>query len=96
MLTRSQRRALIILRDHGPMMPRDFAEHMWPTSDGWHRYAKCGPKGVHQGGGMYRAAGAYLGKLCRLGLVEHARNSRWNGYLISKEGRQALRQEGLL
>ncbi len=88
-LTPAQRRALVILRDHGPIRPREFARLMWPDSGGWTRSAKCGVKGAHRGGGMYGAAGAYLGKLW------HLRLSRRNGihageHQLTDLGRAAL------
>lgn len=98
-LTEAQHRALEIFSEHGPLMPKDFAKKMWPDSDGWHRHAKCGPHGVHRGGGMYIAAGGYIGKLCRKGWVEFTRNRRFDYYLneygITQEGRRVLRDDAL-
>ena len=73
-------RALVILRDHGPLRPREFAELMWPDSEGWLRYAKCGPYGSHKGGGMYLAGGGFLGRLRVKGLVEYGLNG---SYMLS-------------
>lgn len=70
-LTPSQFRALKIIRDNRIEMPRQFARLMWPDSDGWDRYTKCGPYGVTRGGGMSIAGGGYLGKLCSGGLINY-------------------------
>lgn len=90
-LTVSQQRALTILRDHGPLRPREFAKHMWPDSTGWHRSAKCGPNGSHRGGGMYRAGGAYLGKLRARGWVWWAPLPS-TAHVLTADGRRALEQ----
>ena len=87
-LTPSQSKALEILRDEGPLRGREFARAMWPDSPGWTRVAKCGPGGSHQGGGMYGAGGAYMGKLRHLGLAEYI--SYTEGYCITMAGRDAL------
>lgn len=95
-MTEAQRQALVILEKSGELRPREFAKAMWPTSGGWMRTAKCGPNGAHRGGGMYLAAGGFLGKLVRAGL---AVPTRGHGYKISEQGREALkayREGGLL
>jgi len=97
MLTEAQHKALKIVRDHGPIRPREFAKAMWPDSPGWKRHCKCGPGGCHQGGGMYTAGGAYLGKLARKGWVMQ-RSRRLggvyseDGYILTHAGLVALRQ----
>ncbi len=97
MATAKQIKALRIFAEHGPMMPKVFAEYMWPDSEGWNRVAKCGPKGVHPGGGMYMAAGGYIGKLCKQGWVQSVRRFDqrfWvNDYELSPEGRALLHGE---
>ena len=94
MPTDKQLKALRIFAEHGPMMPKVFAEFMWPDSEAWQHQAKCGPRGVHQGGGMYLAAGGYIGKLCKQGWVQPVRTTDrrfWvNEYELSLEGRKAL------
>jgi hypothetical protein len=62
-LTKSQHKALKIIKNHGPIRPREFAKLMWPDSDCWSNRTNCGPKGVTKGGGMNLAGGGYLGKL---------------------------------
>lgn len=92
-MTDATKRALTIIRDHGPIRPREFADLMWPDSPGHNRYSKCGPKGSHRGGGMYLAAGGYLGKLRRRGLIryeDHYLSGWWLGYVLTDEGKKAL------
>jgi len=62
-LTEPQKRALRILRDHGPLRPREFARLMWPDSPGWNRLHNCGPYGASYGTMMPMCGGAYLAKL---------------------------------
>ncbi len=92
-LTEAQAKALGILDEHGAQSPAQFARHMWPDSEGWRNHTKCGPSGVTRGGGMPLAAGCYLGKLARRGLVW-----RWQPwdlpyhieYDLTQKGRTAL------
>lgn len=53
-----------------------------------------GPNGVHQGGGMYIAAGGYIGKLRKWGWVKpvYHPDRRWwiNDHEITEAGRMAL------
>ncbi len=94
-LTPTQVRALTILRDHGPLTPRAFAQKMWPDSPGWQRCYKCGPHGASDGIMMALAGGGYLGKLRQRGLATVS----WDGWhlehVISAEGRRLLRERGL-
>ena len=89
-LSESVVRALAILRAHGPLRPREFAKLMWPESEGWLRYAQCGPYGSHRGGGMYLAGGGFLGRLRHQGLVEYGGYGR--GYRLSDDGRRLLKE----
>ena len=73
-----------------PVMLKYFAAAMWPDSEGWQRYKKCGKNGVHQGGGMYSAAGGFLGRLARRGLVVWCGDGFYRGYRMTPEGRQAM------
>lgn len=98
-LTEAQKRALTIVRDYHekhrhPIRPTEFSKLMWPDSEGHHRHTKCGPSGVSHGGGMRLAAGGYLGKLRKAGLVTYTW-SRYdgNGYVLSKDGKEALLAE---
>lgn len=68
--TPGMRRALEILRDHGPLTPANFAKRYYPKDDpGWKRQAKCG-YGSHAGSGLVMGAGGFLGKLRHMGLAE--------------------------
>lgn len=97
--TASQLRALTILAAHGPLRPREFAQSMWPRSPGWKSSARCGAHGSHRGGGMYLAAGGFLGKLAKRGWVR--RDYRFmhgsaidDGYRLTDLGRQVLHDAG--
>lgn len=89
-LTNAQARALAIIDEHAETItrPRDFAGYMWPDSDRWTVHTRCG-YGVTQGGGMSLAAGGYLGKLVRAGLVQ------WYGKPGSFERRFYLTDLGI-
>lgn len=97
MLSKAQRRALEILRDNPGIAPRAFAKKMWPDSEGHKHHTKCGNKGVSVGGGMNLAAGGFLGKLAKAGLV--AAGHEWRlygmgplGYFLTVAGKAALRE----
>lgn len=96
-LTTSRIRALVILAQHGPTRPRDFAERMWPDSSGWKRVHKCGPYGASSGAMMAMVGGAYLGKLRKAGLVDWAGETLHGMPLwgISCRGEAALEGAGL-
>jgi len=86
-LTEAQKKACQILRDHGPIRPREFAQKMWPDSPAWRHSCRCGPNGAHRGGGMYLAGGGYLGRLVHLGLAKYTGEFR---YILSPLGQQLL------
>jgi hypothetical protein len=94
MLTLTTVRALRIIRDHEITMPKQFAKLMWPDSDGWETHVKCGPHGSHRGGGMYLAAGGYLGKLEQRGLIKcHVAwgyTTRFRSFELTTAGKEAL------
>jgi len=95
-MTESQQRALAIVRDYGPIRPREFAKKMWPDAEAHHHHTKCGPKGVSYGGGMNLAGGGYLGKLAKLGWVQlhmvYGRRLGSEGYTLTIHGRRALEE----
>lgn len=92
-LTQSNRRALEILRDVKEMYPRQFSKAMWPDSPCWKHHTKAGPGGVMLAGGMNLAAGGYLAKLLRRGLVSLRYSSVHQPfYSISTKGRKALEE----
>ena len=87
-LTTAQRRALEILRDKGPLPPREFSRWMWPDNIAHQATGKCGAYGVTRGTGMHLAGGAYLGKLSKAGLVSY--DVRARSYVPSAAGHAAL------
>lgn len=89
-LTPGFRRALEILRDHGPIQPSRFAKFMWPDSEKWSNHVG---RGSHQGGGMYLAGGWLLGKLQSRGWAKRSdREFHGVNYHLTGEGRAALRE----
>jgi len=86
-LTPTRRRALEIVRDGGPILPGHFAERMWPDSECWRHVHKCGPYGASQGVMMAMAAGGFLGKLGKAGLVCWFGSA---GYMLTAQGYAAL------
>lgn len=99
MITKQQYKALLVIRDHGPMTPREFAEKMWPESLGWNRSHKVG-RGSSRGAAMAATGGAYLGRLRKMGFTRYARNSigEWpkyyNLHALTPEGRGAIKEYG--
>ena len=67
-LTVQVKRALEIILEHKPNRPGEFAYHMWPESKKWNMRVRCG-NGVSVGGGMNLAAGGFLGRLKKQGLI---------------------------
>jgi len=86
-VTHKTLKALRIIRDHKIESCKQFAKFMWPDSDGWKTHVKVG-KGVSKGGAMPIAAGGYLGKLKKWGLV----NGVSHGVIfhLTKKGRECL------
>jgi len=60
--------ALLIIRDNDIRTPRQFAEKIWPNSEGWHRVHRVG-NGVSRGAAMALAGGGFLGRLRAQGLI---------------------------
>lgn len=89
-MTDSQKKALEILRDHGPMTAGWFAERMWPDSPNWGKHFNSG-SGCVVGKGMRLCGGSYLGRLRKIGLV-HRGGERFNMYKISSKGLALLDQ----
>lgn len=50
-LTPAQRKGLEILKEHGPLTPRDFARLMWPDSPAWNKRSR-GQRGTNRSGAM--------------------------------------------
>jgi len=94
-VTPARLRALTIVRDYGPIRPREFARKMWPDSPRWKSHTKCGNHGVSRGGGMSLAGGGFLGKLYRDGLVNRKYNDTFRslgGYYLTDKGHKALEE----
>ena len=63
-------KALNILFLHDIQQPSTFGEMLWGRDHpGYNRVSRCGPSGSRRGGGMDMAAGGYLGKLRKQGLI---------------------------
>lgn len=86
-LTKAQLRALQVLRDHGPLMPREFARQMWPESRSWTRASSR-----KRESGILRVAGALLHRLERRGWVIEWRSAPGRGYELTSTGRALLDQ----
>lgn len=87
-LTDFQRRALVLLRDRGPLRANAVGEALWPDKD----FKNA------QGAGF--AGGAAMGKLTKLGWVrmEYGRpdlqGRAWpQGYILTVKGRVALKND---
>lgn len=90
-LTEIQIKALQIVKDYRRITPRRFAELMWPNSKCWNHSTKCGPSGVTRGGGMWLAAGGYLGRLRKLKLVDWDVDRYYRKhYHLTKHGERSL------
>lgn len=65
------KKALLILRAHGPLMPKAFAELFFPADHpGWARRSRGDTEGLRRGSGLVIYAGCFLGKLRARGLAE--------------------------
>ena len=95
MIRPATRRALAILREHGPLSPTEFAEKMWPDSPAWEKVYKCGPYGASRGRAIVRSGGGFLGKLFAAGLVEPGSRLDRTLWSLSERGRKALAGEAL-
>ena len=92
-LSPGYKKALQILREHGPMTPGWFAQHYFPEDhEGWRRVAKCGPQGSTTGTGLILAAAGLLGKLRRDKLAGFTFLHGRSQTCITSEGRRALRE----
>lgn len=68
--------ALLILRDRKPKSYSDFAELFWHDNPMHQRSSNAGTHGSRRGAGAWLAAGSYLGKLSKSGIVmSHLRQS---------------------
>lgn len=94
-LTESLKKALLIIRDHSPSRPREFAYMMWKDSPKWKNKVKAGNNGVAKGGGMPLAAGGYLGKLRSKGLIKIIVHDSGYTYILTQEAHDLLSSESI-
>ena len=93
-VTNPQNRALQILSENRIERPGQFARLMWPDAEGWARTTKCGAYGVCRGGGMRMAAGGYLGRLRKAGLVKNGWSEAGQRIFTLTDAGQAAMREG--
>lgn len=77
-LTAPQARGLELLREHGPLAPREFAQLMWPDSPAWRKRTRGRDR--HPGamaGTMPMNGARLLWKLRDLGLASQRDDRRW-------------------
>ncbi len=79
--------ALQIIRDNNIRSPREFAEKMWPNSEGWQRVHKVG-HGASRGAAMALAGGGFLGKLRAQGLIRGGYN--YERIILTDKGKERL------
>ena len=73
-MTPTQRALKIVLDNVAERMTAsEFAVLMWPDSPCWRRVTRCG-RGSHAGKGMWLAAGSFLRKLEKRGLIYRCDN----------------------
>lgn len=93
-ISETQAKALSIIVAHGSEItrPADFAGFMWPDSECWTNRTSCG-YGTSIGGGMPLAAGGYLGKLEKAGLVRwHSGKGEYDRkWTLTDKGEQELK-----
>lgn len=86
-LNERQARALLIVRDHGPIRAGEFAKMYFPDHPGWAKAIDAGYGNMRVGGGMAICAGGFLAKLVNKCLIE-----KEDGYFtITPDGRAAIR-----
>jgi len=91
-MTPKAHEALSILSAAGKrgMSSTEFAGHMWPDAHGWKKVSRAGAyNAARRGCGMWRAAGSWLWKLERKGLV-WCRGGVWT---ITISGAEALKED---
>ncbi len=92
-MTEATRKALTILSERINIWPSLFAEKMWPDSPGWKRCINTGPNGATYGKGMWLAAGSYLRRLEKKGLVVSSFRTGQRLYSISSKGQMELEND---
>lgn len=93
-MTPPQRRALFVLWEHGPLTGENFAKQMWPFSPSWTYQTASMRNHALEG-----AAGTFLGRLRKMGLVADAGKIPWGiagWWELTTLGRRVLRREQIL
>lgn len=93
-LTPAQRKGLEILKEHGPLSPRDFALKMWPDSPAWSKRNR-GQRGTNHSGAMAGTmpmlGAKLLWKLQSLSCAHERETSLYaRQWVISERGLQRL------
>lgn len=88
-MTDRQKEAMTILLEVPGITARFFAKRFWPDND-MHLRPKNGGNGSQKGKGAWLAAGSYMGKLIKKGMVRHTRNY---GYELTAQGIKELKEE---
>ncbi len=92
-MTEFQIKALKVIHSSGTkgISVKIFGQKMWPDSPKWEKFYKCGNKGVCRGGGMYKCAGGWLGKLIHQGWVESQYTTiKTRRFVLTDKGVKAL------
>jgi hypothetical protein len=92
-LTTAQRRALEVLRDHGPLTPSGLANHLWPNS--CQRMSNVGGYGAAAGVGANLKAGQFLSHLNKLLYTEQEYCGGYTLHRISEFGQRTLESQPL-
>lgn len=100
MATEFQIKALTIIRDNPGIHANQLSEKLWPESIAHKRSYNVG-HGAARGVGAWLAAGSYVGKLRKKGLVRYHLAHSWDGekdvidisgYEITSAGRELLEE----
>ena len=86
-------RALMIIRDYKITQAKQFALFMWPDSPAWMRDKSNGNNRSVIGGGMPLAAGSFLAKLEKRGLIRTS-FIQDGLYSLTDDGEEMLEDNG--
>ena len=86
-MTSGERRALGIIRKHGPLRPSEFADLFWPGKH-W-TPMRCGTNGVSRTRNKAMSAGAYIGRLRKKGWIRFAPYGE-NGVVLTSKAKEEL------
>lgn len=86
-------KALQILSDKPYLTAKWFAQEMWPDSEKWKRSHNTGNGGC-RGKGMWLAAGSFLAKLQKQGLVwvDFSNTAHHKTFCLSHKGNEILKE----